>query len=46
MAEFTPPEIAELAIAMALFHGFSKLLIAAGAEPDSMPTTVLPTPGS
>jgi hypothetical protein len=46
LAEFSPAEVAEISIGMALFHGFSKLLIAAGAEPDQMPTTILPTPGS
>lgn len=46
LAEFSPEEIAEISIGLALFHGFSKLLIAAGAEPDHMPTTILPTPGS
>jgi alkylhydroperoxidase family enzyme len=43
-AEFTDPELAELAIGLALFHGFSKVLIASGAEPDQMETTVIPTP--
>lgn len=46
LAEFSPAEIAEISVGLALFHGFSKLLIAAGAEPDQMPTTILPTPGS
>jgi alkylhydroperoxidase family enzyme len=44
-AEFSPAEIAEIAVGLALFHGFSKLLIAVGAEPAEMETTVLPTPG-
>jgi alkylhydroperoxidase family enzyme len=43
-AEFSPAEIAEIAVGLALFHGFSKLLIAVGAEPTDMPTTILPTP--
>lgn len=34
----------ELALGLGLFHGFSKMLIALGLEPDEMPTTVLPTP--
>jgi alkylhydroperoxidase family enzyme len=46
LAELTPEEISEVAIGLALFHGFSKLMIAAGAEPDQMPTTILPTPGT
>ena len=29
---------------VALFHGFSKMLIALGREPDEMETTVIPTP--
>jgi hypothetical protein len=45
-AEFSEPEIAELGIGLALFHGFSKMLIALGLEPEQMNTTVLPTPGS
>jgi alkylhydroperoxidase family enzyme len=43
-AEFTDAELAELGIGLALFHGFSKVLIASGAEPDQMETTVIPTP--
>ncbi len=42
--EFSDEEIAELSIGLALFHGFSKVLIASGAEPETMDTTVLPTP--
>ncbi len=29
---------------VALFHGFSKMLIALGREPDEMETTIIPTP--
>lgn len=43
---FTEAEIAELALGVGLFHGMSKVLIALGLEPESMPVTVLPTPGS
>lgn len=46
LAEFTEPELVELGIGLALFHGFSKMLIALGLEPEQMDTTVLPTPGS
>lgn len=46
LEEFTPPEIVELGIGLALFHGFSKMLIALGLEPEQMDTTVMPTPGS
>lgn len=45
-AEFTPDEQVELGIGLALFHGFAKVLIALGCEPEEMSTTVLPTPGS
>jgi hypothetical protein len=44
--EFTPDEQVELGIGLALFHGFAKVLIALGCEPEEMATTVLPTPGS
>lgn len=46
LAHFTVAEIAELGIGLALFHGFSKLLIAVGAEPEEMDVTILRTPGS
>ena len=45
-AEFTPEQISELGIGLALFHGFSKLLIVTGCEPEEMDTTVLSAPGS
>lgn len=45
-AELTPEEIVECTLALALFLGFAKMLIALGAEPapGTMGTTVLPTP--
>jgi hypothetical protein len=43
-AEFRDEELVELGIGLALFHGFSKMLIALGLEPEEMDTTVLPTP--
>ena len=43
-AEFTGEQLGELAIGMSLFHGFSKLMIALGCEPDRMDTIELPTP--
>jgi alkylhydroperoxidase family enzyme len=46
VAEFGADGVVELGVGMALFHGFSKLLIAIGAEPEQMATTILPTPGS
>ena len=45
-AEFSAEELTELALGVAIFHGMSKILIALGMEPESMPVTVLPTPGS
>lgn len=45
-AEFTPTEIAELGLGLALFHGFSKMLIISGCEPEEMETTVLSVPGA
>ena len=41
---FDDGELVELALGLGLFHGFSKMLIALGLEPDQMDTTVLPTP--
>jgi len=45
LEHFTAPEIVELSAALALFLGFSKIAIALGQAPASMPVTVLPTPG-
>lgn len=45
-AELTEAELVELGIGLALFHGFSKLIIAFGCEPDQMDITELRTPGS
>ena len=36
----------DLGVALAMFIGFSKMLITLGLEPVEMPVTVLPTPGS
>lgn len=44
--EFTADERTELGMAMALFHGISKLLIVLGCEPEQMDVTVMPTPGT
>jgi hypothetical protein len=41
---FDAMQRAELALGIGLFHGFSKLLIGMGLEPEQMDTTVLPTP--
>ncbi len=45
-AEFTPAELVELSLGVGLFLGMSKVLITLGLEPDEMPVTVIPTPGS
>jgi len=45
-AEFQPGEIVELMLGVGLFLGMSKVLITLGLEPEEMPLTVLPTPGS
>ena len=44
LAELAPREIVALAAALALFMGFSKIAVALGTAPASMPLTVLPTP--
>lgn len=43
---FSDDEIVELALGVGLFLGMSKVLITLGLEPEAMPITVLPTPGS
>jgi alkylhydroperoxidase family enzyme len=43
---FSEPEIVELALGVALFLSMSKVLITLGLEPEAMPVTVLPTPGT
>lgn len=41
---FRPDQLVELVLAVSLFKGLAKVLIGLGTEPESMPTTVLPTP--
>ena len=43
---FEDAELAELILGVGLFLGMSKVLITLGVEPEDMPTTVIPTPGS
>ncbi len=43
-ARFSPAEIVELAVALAMFLGMAKVLVSLGTEPEQMDTTVLPTP--
>ncbi len=45
-AHFSASEQEELGVGLALFHGFSKVLIALGCEPEEMAVTELPTPGT
>ena len=46
LANFTEAELVELSVVIGLFLGMSKVLITLGLEPESMPVTVIPTPGS
>ena len=41
---FDVDEQVELGVGLGLFHGFSKMLIALGVEPEDMDTTVIETP--
>ena len=43
---FSEAQVVELALGVGLFMGMSKVLITLGLEPETMPVTVLPTPGS
>jgi hypothetical protein len=43
-AEFSDADLVELTLALAMFHGFSKMLIVLGLEPEEMDTTISPTP--
>ena len=43
---YSDAEIVELALGVGLFLGMSKVLINLGLEPQDMPVTVVPTPGS
>jgi alkylhydroperoxidase family enzyme len=45
-SHFSEAQIVELAVGVGLFLGMSKVLINLGLEPEAMPVTVLPTPGS
>ncbi len=44
LAHFTPAELVELTAGLALFMGFSKIAVALGGMPESLPVTVQPTP--
>ncbi len=45
-AELGEAGLAELTLGVGLFLGLAKVLITLGLEPEAMPVTVLPTPGS
>jgi alkylhydroperoxidase family enzyme len=45
-SQFSDAEIVEIALGVGLFLGMSKVLINLGLEPEDMPVTVLPAPGS
>ena len=45
-ANYSDAEIVEMALGVGLFLGMSKVLINLGLEPEDMPVTVIPTPGS
>ena len=42
----TPAELLELTMALALFHGLSRVLISLGLEPEEMETTIVATRGT
>ena len=43
---YSEADLVELGLGVGLFLGMSKVLIALGLEPENMPVTVLPTPGT
>ena len=43
---YSEAELVELSLGVGLFLGMSKVLITLGLEPEDMPVTVMPTPGS
>jgi len=43
---FSDAQIVELALGVGMFMGMSKVLINLGLEPEQMPLTIVPTPGS
>lgn len=44
-AQFDDAQVVEISVGVALFFALSKTLIGLGLEPESMPVSVLPTPG-
>ena len=45
-AHYSDEQIVELTLGVGLFLGMSKVLINLGLEPQDMPVTLMPTPGS
>ena len=45
-ANYSDAEIVELALGVGMFMGMSKVLINLGLEPEDMPLTIVPTPGT
>ncbi len=45
-ANFSDAQIVEMALGVGMFMGMSKVLINLGLEPEEMPLTIVPTPGS
>jgi len=45
-AHYSDADLVELSLGVGLFLGMSKVLICLGLEPDDMPVTIMPTPGS
>jgi alkylhydroperoxidase family enzyme len=45
-ANYSDAEIVEMALGVGMFMGMSKVLINLGLEPEEMPLTIVPTPGS
>jgi len=43
---FSEAEIVELTYAMGTFIGYGKQIMVLGLEPESMPLTIVPTPGT
>ena len=43
---FSEAEIVELTYAMGTFIGYGKQIMILGLEPDDLPVTVIPTPGT
>lgn len=45
-SHFAEDQIVEIGATLAMVHGLAKVLIVLGLEPEQMPVTVIPSPGS